>query len=156
MGYKSEFATLLLISMSMLITMPCCCNCFLRFSDFLISLMKKQIFYGGLTNANDHFFCRKEKKNYKCIFQWNEDLLNVKNQFFTLNICLQTNADCKLVKNAEENVLRLHLSFHRILHSVFQAATVSLCLSHVEQPKKTFTLGNAAFYFFGREGGSKT
>ena len=28
---------------------------------------------------------------------------------------------------------------------MFQAATVSLCLSHVEQPKKTFILGNAFF-----------
>ena len=28
---------------------------------------------------------------------------------------------------------------------MFQVATVSLCLSHVEQPKKTFILGNAFF-----------
>ena len=36
---------------------------------------------------------------------------------------------------------------------MFQAATVSLCLSHVEQPKKTFILGNA-FFFFGGGGGA--
>ena len=59
----------------------------------------------------------------------------------------------KLVQIASKlkmkNVLRLHLTFNRILHSVFQAATVSLCLSHVEQPKKTFILGNAFFFFWG-------
>ena len=77
-----------------------------------------------------------------------------KTNFFTLNICLQTSADCKQVKNATENVLRLHLTFNRILHSVFQAATVSLCLSHVEQPKKTFILGNA-FFFLGGGGGER-
>lgn len=32
---------------------------------------------------------------------------------------------------------------------MFQAATVSLCLSHVEQPKKTFILGNAFFFWGG-------
>ena len=32
---------------------------------------------------------------------------------------------------------------------MFQAATVSLCLSHVEQPKKTFILGNAFFFLGG-------
>ena len=36
---------------------------------------------------------------------------------------------------------------------MFQAATVSLCLSHVEQPKKTFILGNAFFFFFFFLGG---
>ena len=35
---------------------------------------------------------------------------------------------------------------------MFQAATVSLCLSHVEQPKKTFILGNAFFFFWGGGG----
>ena len=36
---------------------------------------------------------------------------------------------------------------------MFQAATVSLCLSHVEQPKKTFILGNA--FFLGGGGGAR-